>query len=85
MHSCFFVVYYRGKGVAPMIRYKFAILPALKAAGYNSTRIRAENLLSQSTLTKLRNGNANLDFSNLNTLCRLLNCQPGDLIEYIPE
>ncbi|MCK4825055.1 helix-turn-helix domain-containing protein [bacterium] len=24
-------------------------------------------------------------FSTLNSLCRELNCQPGDLIEYIPD
>lgn len=32
------------------LKFKIDILLALKTAGYNSTRIRAEKLLSQSTL-----------------------------------
>ena len=36
------------------LRFKVNILEALKQAGYNTTRIRQEALLSQSTLQKLR-------------------------------
>jgi len=66
------------------LQFKINIMDALKQAGYNSNRIRQEGLLSQSTLQKLRNG-GQLSWSNIETLCRLLNSQPGDLLEYVEE
>lgn len=66
------------------LRFKISILDALKKAGYNTNKIRQEGLLSQSTLQKLRDG-GQLSWSNIETICQLLNCQPGDIMEYIPE
>lgn len=67
-----------------MVRWKSGILSQLKDAGYNSTRIRTEKVIGQKTLSDLRNqcevGNKTIDL-----LCSLLNCQPGDLLEYIPD
>ena len=64
--------------------YKIDVMAALKAAGYTTTKIRLEKLLSQSTLQKLRDG-GQLSWANIETLCRLLDCQPGDILEYLPE
>lgn len=66
------------------IIYKFDILQALKNAGYNTSRIRKEKLLSESTLQKLRNKEM-VAISNIETFCRLLDCQPGDILEYKGE
>ena len=66
------------------LRFKANILDELKRAGYNSTKIRTEGLLSQSTLQKLRVG-GQLSWSNIETICRLLQCQPGDILEYVPD
>lgn len=66
------------------LRYKIEVLPALKAKGYNTNRIRQEKLLSESTVQKLRTGTG-VSWDNLQTLCRLLGCQPGELIEYVEE
>ena len=66
------------------LEYKIDILTALKTAGYNTNRIRKEQLLSQSTLQKLRNKEP-LAWKNIETICKLLSCQPGDIMEYIPE
>ncbi|KAB4815461.1 helix-turn-helix transcriptional regulator, partial [Bacteroides thetaiotaomicron] len=46
--------------------------------------IRQDGLLSQSTLQKLREG-IGVSWDNIETLCRLLDCQPGDIMEYVPE
>ena len=67
-----------------MIKYTFDILQALKSAGYNTNRIRQENILSQSTLQKLRT-HQYISLDSINTICRLLQCQPGDLIAYITD
>ena len=63
------------------IKYKIDVLAALKAAGYNTNRIRKEKLLSESTLQRLRTGEL-VSGENLGRLCKLLSCQPGDIIEY---
>ncbi|MEG1060533.1 MAG: helix-turn-helix transcriptional regulator [Oscillospiraceae bacterium] len=66
------------------LKFKIDILRALKEAGYNTNRIRTEGTLSQSTLQKLRNG-GQLSWSNVETICKLLNCQPGDIMEYVED
>ena len=66
------------------LRYKVDVLAALKEKGCNTNKIRTEGLLSQSTLQKFRNQQG-VSWENLETLCRLLECQPADLIEYQKE
>lgn len=57
----------------------------LKERGYTSYRIRRENVMGQATLTGLKNGTAGLNSKTIENLCRVLSCQPGDLMEYIPS
>ena len=64
------------------IRYKLDILAELKKKGYSSTRIREEKLIGQSYLQQLRRGEL-VSWKTLDTICSLLECQPGDLIEYV--
>ena len=64
------------------IRYKVDILAELKKKGYSSTRIREENLIGQSYLQQLRRGEL-VSWKTLDTICALLDCQPGDLIEFV--
>ena len=66
------------------IRYKMEVLAALKAAGYSSTRIRNEKLIGQATLQQLRHGEI-VSWATINTICRLLQCQPGDIVAYVEE
>ncbi|WP_289683770.1 helix-turn-helix domain-containing protein [Faecalibaculum rodentium] len=57
----------------------------LKEAGYSSYFLtKQKNIFSMGTMTKFRNGEM-VSCSNLERLCRLLNCQPGDLIEFVPD
>ena len=66
------------------LKFKIDVLAALKEKGYNTNRIRTEKLLSQSTLQKLREGKG-LAWDNVEKLCTLLECQPGDLLEYVED
>ena len=59
-----------------MIRYKFNVMEKLKEIGYNSKRLRDEKLLGRGDL---------VSWKTIDTLCRLLNCQVGDLVEYVAE
>ena len=65
------------------IRYKVDVMAALKEKGYSSTKIREEKLIGQSYLQQIRHGEL-VSWKILNTLCSLLECQPGDPIEYVP-
>lgn len=64
------------------IRYKVDVLTELKKKGYSSTRIREEKLIGQSYLQQLRRGEL-VSWKTLDTICSLLECQPGDLIEFV--
>lgn len=66
------------------LRYKVDIMDALKNAGYSSTRLRNEKIMGESYMTQLRRGEM-VSWKTIETICRLLNCQPGDLIEYVDE
>lgn len=67
-----------------MLKYKIDILAALKEKGYTSYKIRKDKLIGEAQLTKIRRGEI-ASKETLNTICKLLNCQPGDILEYIPE
>ena len=66
------------------IKYKIDILSALKKAGYSTYKIRKEKLLGEATLQKIRNKEM-ISLDSLSTLCELLNCQPGDIMEYVDK
>ena len=66
------------------LRYKIDVVEALKNAGYGPLRIRNEKIMGESYMTQLRRGEM-VSWKTIETICRLLNCQPGDLIEYVDE
>lgn len=66
------------------IRYKINVLAALKEKGYNTTRLRREKLLGESTIQQLRQGTL-VSWANVERICTMLECQPGDIVEHIPE
>ena len=67
-----------------MLKYKIDILGELKETGYTTYKIRKEKLIGEAQLTKIRKGEI-ASKETLNTICKLLNCQPGDILEYIPD
>ena len=66
------------------LKYKINVLDALKEKGYSSYTLRKEKLLSESTIQKLREGEG-VAWDNLDTFCRLLECDISDLLEYQKE
>lgn len=57
----------------------------LKEKGYTTYKIRQTKLIGQGTLTALKNGTGGLDAKTLARLCKVLECQPGDLMAYLPD
>ena len=68
-----------------MIRYKVSILEELKKAGYSAYRLRQEQVIAESTIQRLRKNGTGIWVDSLDAVCRILRCQPGDLIEWIPD
>ena len=66
------------------LRYKTDVLATLREKGYNTNRLRKERLLSESTIQKLRKQEG-VAWTSLETVCNLLDCQPGDLIEHVKQ
>jgi len=53
----------------------------LKSKGYSATYWLRQNGMHSATVTKLRK-NQRVNTDTIDTLCKLLECQPGDLMEY---
>ena len=56
----------------------------MKEKGLTTYKIRKEHIITESTLQKLREGQ-NITTDSLAALCRALDCQPGDIMEYVPD
>ena len=66
-----------------MIVYK-DVLQRLARAGWSSYRLRKEKQLPGGALDRLRE-NRPITTDTLDTICRLCSCQPGDLLQWIPD
>ena len=68
-----------------MLQYRINILQKLKKTGYSTYRIRAEKILSEGTMQRLRTGSTAISVESLGILCNILQGQPGDILEWVPE
>lgn len=66
------------------MQYKIDILAALKEKGFSTYRLRKDALLAESTIQHLRCKEP-LSWENISRICAMLDCQPGDILEYIPD
>lgn len=65
-----------------MLRLRKDTLKILKKAGYNTTRLRKENILAQSTMTRLRRGD-DICLSTLSRICDLTGMSYDYFIEEV--
>ena len=61
------------------------LLKLLEENGYTSYKLKKENIIGQATLTAIKKGTGGLDHRSISKFCKLLHCQPGDIMEYVPE
>ena len=66
------------------IRYRIDVLDALKAKGFSSYKIKMDKIIGNSQMQQIREGEI-VSTACLDKLCRMLECQPGDLLEYVPD
>lgn len=79
------ILFIVGKGEYHLpINYKMDILDALKKAGYTTYRLRHEKIMGERVIQQLRQHEL-VSWKTIETICSILGCQPGDLVEYTPE
>lgn len=64
-----------------MLRYKIDVLPSLKEKGYSTAKLRKEKVMGENAIQSLREGKP-ISWANIDKLCELLQCQPGDILLY---
>lgn len=67
-----------------LLIYKINVIEKLKEKGYNTYILRTKKLIGESTLTKIREGKG-ISWENLDTLCKLLKCQPSAIIQHVED
>ena len=66
------------------IVYKIDVLEALKNAGYTTYRLRHEKIMGERVIQQLR-AKEIVSWKTIDTICTLLNCQPGDIVAHIRD
>lgn len=56
----------------------------MKEKGLTTYQIRKEKIVSENALTSMRAGKS-VTMDTISRLCKALNCQPGDILEYVPD
>ena len=66
------------------VRFKVDVLAELKKKGFSSYKMRQERLMGEATIQQLRKGEL-VSWENIGRICAMLDCQPGDILEYAEE
>ena len=67
-----------------MLRYKVDVLQELREIGFTTYKLRKDKLMGEAQIQKIRTGEI-ASKETLNTICKILNCQPGDFLEYVTD
>lgn len=67
--------------MAIIYRKAFALMAE---KGLTTYQIRKQKVIAERVLQKMREDQS-VGIKNIDALCRVLDCQPGDLMEYIPD
>ena len=65
-----------------MLKYK-NVLEQLKKKGYSSYKLRMQKIMGESKIQNIRENR--VDAKTINQICALLDCQPGEILEYLPD
>lgn len=60
------------------------LLNIFKDKGITSYTIKKENIIGQASYKKIKDG-GDIDTRTISKLCKYLECQPGDILEYVPD
>ena len=70
-------------GMTVPIKYT-KLLDMMEKRGITSYTIKRDGIIGQATFRKIKEG-GHIDTRTIEKLCEYLNCQPGDIMEYVKE
>jgi len=68
-----------------MAIYYDKLFALLSSKGLNMYTLRRDKVVGTETLEKMRKKVGFIDTRTINNLCKYLNCQPGDIMEYVKD
>ncbi len=57
----------------------------LKQNGKTFYSLRKDKIVGTETIKKLQTNTGYIDTRTISNICKYLNCQPGDIMEYVPD
>lgn len=60
------------------------MLQLFKERGITSYTIKKDNVIGQASYKKIKEG-GHIDTRTIESLCKYLQCQPGDILEYVDK
>lgn len=60
------------------------LLKIFEEKNITSYVVKRDKIIGQASWKKIHEG-GHIDTRTINSLCQYLNCQPGDILEYIPD
>lgn len=60
------------------------LLKMFDEKGISTYTIKRDNIIGQASWKKIHEG-GHIDTRTIGKLCKYLNCQPGDILEYVEE
>jgi putative transcriptional regulator len=67
-----------------MISFK-PFFELMERNGKSIYHLKRDKVISTSTLDAIRLGDKAITTDSVDAICRYLNCQPGDIMEYVPD
>jgi len=67
-----------------MISFEKMLL-LLKSRNLSIYKLKTDKIIGTATIDKIRKNEGHIDTRTINSICKYLDCQPGDLIEYVPD
>lgn len=61
------------------------LVKLLKERDISIYQLKAKKIIGTATIDKIRKNEGNVDTRSINSICKFLNCQPGDIMEYVPD
>lgn len=61
------------------------LLCLLKERGISIYKLKSDKVIGTATIDKIRKGEGHIDTRSIESLCRYLNVQPGDILEYVED
>ena len=61
------------------------LLALMEARALSIYKLKTDKIIGTATLDKIRTGAGHIDTRSIENLCKYLNCQPGDIMEYVED